>query len=60
MEAVSELGLKFMHLFDVEDDLAGPFDLGSVPLVVLIGADGTVIKNGLQGDEILKAVEAIL
>lgn len=60
MEAVSELGLKFTHLFDVEDDLAGPFDLGSVPLVVLIGADGTVIKNGLQGDEILKAVEEIL
>ena len=60
MEAVTELGIKFPHLFDVEDDLAGPFDLGSVPLVVLIGADGEVIRNGLQGDEIQEAVELIV
>lgn len=60
MDAMTEMGVKFPQLFDVEDDLAGPFDLGSVPLIVLIGADGQVIKNGLQGDEVLKAVEEIL
>ena len=58
MEAMTAWGITYPQLVDVADDLAGPFDLDSVPYIVLLGPDGKVVAGGLRGEEIRKAVAA--
>lgn len=56
IDAMTEWGMTFSQLVDVDDDLAGPFGLDSIPFVVLLGPDGEVVASGLHGEEIRKAV----
>ena len=60
MDAMTELGITFPQIVDVEDDIAGPFGFDSVPYVVLLGPDGKVISADQKGDGILEAVKAAL
>ena len=59
MDAMTELGITFPQLVDVDDDIAGRFDLDSVPLVVLLGPDGETVAAGLSGDGIGMTLEEI-
>lgn len=58
MEAMTELGITFPQLVDVDEDLAGPFGFDSVPYTVLLGPDGKTVAAGLRGDGISEAVSA--
>lgn len=60
MEAMTGWGITFRQLVDVDDDLAGPFDLDGVPYVVLLGPGGKAVASGLHGAEIARAVEDLL
>ena len=60
MGAMTELGITFPQIVDVEDDIAGPFGFDSVPYVVLLGPSGQVVASDLHGDGILEAVKAAL
>ena len=57
MDAMTEWGVKFPQIVDVEDDIAGPFGFDSVPYVVLLGPSGQVVASDLHGDGIREAVE---
>lgn len=57
MDAMTEWGIRFPQIVDVEDDIAAPFGFDSVPYVVLLGPSGETLATGLQGDTILEAVE---
>ena len=59
MDAMTELGITFPQLVDVDDDIAGRFELDSVPLVVLLGPDGKTVAAGLSGDGIGMTLEEI-
>jgi len=59
MEAMTELGITFPQLVDVDEDLAGPFGFDSVPYTVLLGPGGKTVAAGLRGDGISEAVSAI-
>lgn len=60
MDAIAELGLKFPHIVDVEEQIAGPFDISSVPYTVLLGPDGKPVATDLHGEEIEEAVKKAL
>lgn len=57
MDAMTEWGVKFPQIVDVEDDIAGPFGFDSVPYVVLLGPSGETLAKGLEGEAIREAVE---
>lgn len=59
MDAMTELGITFPQLVDVDDDIAGRFELDSVPLVVLLGPDGKTVAAGMSGDGIGMTLEEI-
>lgn len=59
MDAMSEWGIKFPQIVDVEDDIAGLFGFDSVPYVVLLGLDGKVVAADLHGDGIAEAVAGL-
>jgi len=57
MDAMTEWGIRFPQIVDVEDDIAGLFGFDSVPFIVLLGPSGQVIASDLHGDGIREAVE---
>ena len=61
MDAIPEWGMTFPSFVFVEDAAPdGQFDIDCIPLVILFGPDGTVVKRDLKGEEIEEAVvEAI-
>ena len=60
MDAITELGLKFPSIVDVEEQIAGPFEIASIPYTVLLGPDGKPVAKDLHGDEIEAAVKEAL
>lgn len=59
MDGMTDWGVKFPQIVDVEDDIAGPFGFDSVPYVVLLGPDGKVVAKDLHGDAIAEAVAKV-
>lgn len=58
MDAISEWGITFPSFVFVEDaEPDGRFDIDSIPLVILFGPDGKIVKRDMHGEEIEKAVE---
>ena len=60
MDAITELGLKFPSIVDVEEQIAGPFEIASIPYTVLLGPDGKPVAKDLHGDAIEAAVKEAL
>jgi thiol-disulfide isomerase/thioredoxin len=57
MDAMTEWGIKYPQIVDVEDDIAGLFGFDSVPYIVLLSPSGETLATGLRGDAIREAVE---
>ena len=60
MDAITEWGIKFPHIVDVEDQIAEQFEFDTVPFVALLGPDGKVIAKNLHGDAIKEAVSKVM
>ena len=60
MDAITELGLKFPSIVDVEEQIAGPFEIASIPYIVLLGPDGKPVAKDLHGDAIEAAVKEVI
>ena len=58
MDAITEWGIKFPNIVDVEDQIAEQFAFDTVPYVALLGPDGKMVAGGLAGDQIAEAVAA--
>ena len=58
MDVIPEWGITFPSFVFVEDAVPdGQFDIDSIPLVILFGPDGKIVKRDMHGEEIEKAVE---
>lgn len=58
MDAIPEWGITFPSFVFVEDaEPDGRFEIDSIPLVILFGLDGKIIKRDMHGEEIEVAVE---
>ena len=60
MDVIVELGLKFPSIVDVEEQIAGPFEIDSLPYTVLLGPDGKPVAKDLHGEAIEAAVKEAL
>lgn len=61
-KAIAELGINYDQLF-IEDNDATPtetYGISGIPHIILFGPDGTIVKRGLRGDDIEKAVSEAL
>lgn len=58
MDAIPEWGITFHSFVFVEDaEPDGRFEVDSIPLVILFGPDGKIVKRDLHGEEIEEAVK---
>ncbi len=54
--AVEGLGIKYPQLIDNEGTATDTYGVDGVPTILLIDKNGTIVKRGIRGDEIEKAV----
>lgn len=54
--AVEGLGIKYPQLIDDEGTATDTYGVDGVPTILLIDKSGTIVKRGIRGDEIEKAV----
>lgn len=54
--AVEGLGIKYPQLIDDEGTTTDTYGVDGVPTILLIDKNGTIVKRGIRGDEIEKAV----
>ena len=58
MDAIQEWGITFPSFVFVEDAVPdGQFDIDSIPLVILFGPDGKIVKRDMHGEEVEEAVK---
>lgn len=58
-QAVEELGVTWPQIFDTEGNkLAAQYAVYSIPQILLIGPDGTILARDLRGEDLVKAVES--
>ena len=61
MDAIPEWGITFPSFVFVEDAVPdGQFDIDSIPLVILFGPDGKIVKRDMHGEEVEEAVQEAL
>ena len=58
-KAVEELNVTWPQIFDTEGTkLAQQYAVSSIPQILLIGPDGTILARDLRGEDLVKAIES--
>ncbi len=60
LKALKTLHYPWQQLIDAETKAPGAFGFKTIPHLILVAPDGTIISRGIRGEEIWKAVEDAL
>ena len=60
MDAITELGVTYPQLCDMDEELYERYGVQGLPYIVLLGPDGTVIASDLHGEAVEEAVKGAL
>ena len=59
-KAVKELGINYTVFNETDDSASAAYGIQSIPQILLIGPDGTILKQDLRGENIADAVKEAL
>ena len=60
-KTMEELGMKWNQIFAGEDRTpTDTYGIEGIPHIILFAPDGTILKRGLRGEEMLRAVVAVM
>ncbi|MCD8302507.1 MAG: TlpA family protein disulfide reductase [Prevotellaceae bacterium] len=60
LRAIGELGIPYPQIMNAQYAGSTAYGIEGIPEIILFGPDGTILKRGLRGDDIEKAVKACL
>lgn len=60
LQAISQLDMPWHHIIDAKDIPTKAYNILAIPRVILFAPDGTILKNGLRGEQIFSTVTEIL
>lgn len=55
-KAMEELGITYPQIRDIDGAASTPYGVAFIPQIILFGPDGTILRRGLRGEEIMKTV----
>lgn len=55
-KAIEQLGIKYPQIMNAQQAGSAAYGISGIPEIILFGPDGTILKRGLRGEEIEKAV----
>ncbi len=59
-KAMEELGIKYPQIMNAQKAGSDAYNIEGIPEIILFAPDGTIMKRGLRGEAIVKAVEEAL
>ena len=59
-KAVEDLGIPYTVFYETDDSASIAYDFRSIPQILLIGPDGTIVASDLRGEELEKTIKDIL
>jgi hypothetical protein len=59
-KAVEDLGIPYTVFNETDDSASIAYDFQSIPQILLIGPDGTIVASDLRGEELEKTIKDIL
>ncbi|MBP5387516.1 MAG: AhpC/TSA family protein [Prevotella sp.] len=60
LQALSQLDMPWHQIVDAQDIPTKAYNILAIPRVILFAPDGTILKNGLRGEQIFSTVSEIL
>ncbi len=55
-KAMEDLGITYPQIRDIDGAASTPYGVAFIPQIILFGPDGTILRRGLRGEEIMKTV----
>jgi thiol-disulfide isomerase/thioredoxin len=59
-KAIEELGIKYPQIMNAQQAGSDAYNIEGIPEIILFAPDGTIVKRGLRGEAMVKAVEEAL
>ena len=59
-KAMEELGIKYPQIMNAQKAGSDAYNIEGIPEIILFAPDGTIVKRGLRGESMVKAVEEAL
>jgi predicted MPP superfamily phosphohydrolase len=59
-QAMEELGIKYPQIMNAQQAGSDAYNIEGIPEIILFAPDGTIVKRGLRGEAMVKAVEEAL
>ena len=59
-KAMEELGITYPQIRDIDGAASSSYGVAYIPQIILFGPDGTILRRGLRGEEIMKAVSGYM
>lgn len=60
LKAIEEEGISYPQMINAQKAGSDAYNINGIPEIILFGPDGTILKRGLRGDQIEKAVSEAL
>ncbi len=60
LKAIEEDGVTYPQMLNAQKAGSDAYAIDGIPEIILFGPDGTILKRGLRGEEIEKAVKEVL
>lgn len=60
LKAIKKFDLGYRQILEPKGDPAAAYGITGIPLVILFSPDGEILRRGLRGEEIPKAVASVL
>lgn len=60
LDAIKQLGIPYPQIMNAQQAGSDAYSIDGIPEIILFGPDGTILKRGLRGEDIEKAVKEAL
>lgn len=60
LQAISQLDMPWHQIIDAKDIPTKAYNILAIPRIILFAPDGTILRNGLRGEQIYSIVKEIL
>ena len=54
--SIKQLGIEYPQIMNNQGEASQPYGVTSIPQIILFGPDGTILRRGLRGPDIMAAV----
>ena len=58
--SMKQLGIEYPQIMNNQGEASEPYGVTSIPQIILFGPDGTILRRGLRGPDIMSAVSHYL